>query len=384
VICHGLWAWVPAAARDGILTLLGRLADGGVAYVSADILPGARLRQMSRDLLHFHDPTGDPPDVRMRQAIGVLEAVAGAAPESSVQGGFFRKEAERARGNGPSFVFHDRLSEHYEPMLLVDMVREAKGAGLRFLGDACPSLMVTSPVPEALRGPLDAAQAPLELGLQYADFVLRRVFRRALFIRTEAALAWPPPLDRVGAMHVRGQVQASAVRGDEALGIEAAVLDRISAAYPESVPVADLAPDDDPVLQRRVRALLVQTWLAESLHLLVRPSPVQRTVPDRPRVPAFSRRCAARGGDRFVNALHGMVRVEPLHRALVPALDGTRDRAALLDVAVGAASEGPVEVVVDDRRVTDPAAVRPLVDAMLDEALTDLAQVGLVWADGAT
>lgn len=381
IVCHGLWAWVPAAARAGIVTLLGRLAEGGVAYVSADILPGARLRQMSRDLLHFHDPTDDPPEERMQQALGVLQAVSEAAPENSVQGQFLRKEYQLARDNGSSFLFHDRLSDHYAPMLLVDMVREAKQAGLCFLGDACPSLMLTAPIPAALRAPLDAANAPLELGLQYADFVMRRVFRRVLFTRSEAPLGWPPELERVSALHVRGNVAASSVQGDGALGIEGAVLDRVSAVYPESVPAADLVEGLDPVARERVLALLVQTWLAESLHLLVRPSPVTRAAPERPRAPAFSRRCAARGGDRFVNALHGMVRVEPLHRALVPALDGAHDRAALLDVAVQAAVDGAVEVRVGERRVSRPEALRPLVDEMLDEALEELAHVGLLWAE---
>ncbi len=51
-VLNGMWSWIGAAAREGVLRLLARrLRPGGLVYVSYNALPGAAPMQPLRDLL---------------------------------------------------------------------------------------------------------------------------------------------------------------------------------------------------------------------------------------------------------------------------------------------------------------------------------------------
>src|SRR3954454_14195896 len=55
IICHGVFSWVPAEARDKILAIFAaNLAPDGIAYLSYNTYPGWHLRGMVRDMLRYH------------------------------------------------------------------------------------------------------------------------------------------------------------------------------------------------------------------------------------------------------------------------------------------------------------------------------------------
>ena len=55
IIVHGVYSWVGERTRDALMALVGRLlSPNGVAFVSYNALPGARIRQSVRDMLLFH------------------------------------------------------------------------------------------------------------------------------------------------------------------------------------------------------------------------------------------------------------------------------------------------------------------------------------------
>jgi SAM-dependent methyltransferase len=55
IICHGVYSWVPEAAREAILRIVGEsLADNGVAYLSYNVYPGWQLRNVVRDMMVYH------------------------------------------------------------------------------------------------------------------------------------------------------------------------------------------------------------------------------------------------------------------------------------------------------------------------------------------
>jgi SAM-dependent methyltransferase len=77
VICHGVYSWVPEAARDAILRLAARhLAPDGVLYVSYNIYPGWHLRSIVRDICLYHAGEGGPPQHRVARARWALEHIA--------------------------------------------------------------------------------------------------------------------------------------------------------------------------------------------------------------------------------------------------------------------------------------------------------------------
>ena len=55
IIAHGIYSWVPPAARDALFRLAAeRLSDHGVMFVSYNVYPGCHVRQAAWEALHFH------------------------------------------------------------------------------------------------------------------------------------------------------------------------------------------------------------------------------------------------------------------------------------------------------------------------------------------
>jgi methyltransferase-like protein len=80
------------------------------------------------------------------------------------------------------------------------------------------------------------------------------------------------------------------------------------------------------------------------------------------------------------NRRHEVVRLPDLERALVPLLDGTRDRAALAAELGRAVAAGHLRLARADQPLTDPAEVRAALASVLDQALAHLARSALLIA----
>jgi hypothetical protein len=106
-------------------------------------------------------------------------------------------------------------------------------------------------------------------------------------------------------------------------GIKAALV-RLGEAYPRALPVAEVTDDED------VRDALLRAYTANLVQLHVWSPRLPATVPERPTASALARLQAARGV-HITNLRHDSVEVpDDLGRRLITLLDGTRDRAALL------------------------------------------------------
>ncbi len=80
IIAHGLYSWVPAAVRDGLLGLSRRhLAPQGVAYVSYNASPGFGRRRLFREMMLYHAREVEDPMRRVEQGVQLIGALAGYA-----------------------------------------------------------------------------------------------------------------------------------------------------------------------------------------------------------------------------------------------------------------------------------------------------------------
>ena len=153
VVAHGVYAWVPDAVRDALMALFARsLAPHGVAFVSYNALPGARLRTMLREmvLLHAGAATGLPERLdRARELYEFLAPWAENRPDA--YGAVLATELERLRRLSKPVLAHDDLGERYEPVWLRDVAAHASRHGLRYLADAEPARAARRP-PAAGRG----------------------------------------------------------------------------------------------------------------------------------------------------------------------------------------------------------------------------------------
>ena len=94
IICHGVFTWVPQVVRHAILqTVQDRLTPNGVAYISYNVYPGWKFREVIRDMMMFHAGGLEDPAHRLGQAKAILEYIKNITSENSTYGKMLRDEA---------------------------------------------------------------------------------------------------------------------------------------------------------------------------------------------------------------------------------------------------------------------------------------------------
>ena len=330
VVAHGVYSWIAPAARDALLAACrSRLAPGGVAYVSYDVLPGGHLREITRQMLRWHLRAVTEPGERIAQARALLEAVRAAGEEGDEQRRRLAWQAGWALAQSDAALYHDELAEHHEAVLFSAFAAHAERHGLRFLAEADVFEMDATGLPDALRtaGVLEREQ--------YLDFFKGRMFRQTLLCHAGAEPSEPAaavvrgmlaasparPVGEAGAGRVEFRGPRGATLTTDHEGVKDA-LARLGEAWPEALPVAGFADGVDEVL--------LQAYAANLVHLHVWAPPLATAPSERPRASALARRQAAEG-TRVTTLRHTSVDVpDELGRRLIALLDGTRDRAALV------------------------------------------------------
>jgi hypothetical protein len=221
-------------------------------------------------------------------------------------------------------------------------LREAAEAGLLYLGDAIPATTALELLPpavgERVRG-RDVAEVQ-----QVADFVRNTAFRRALLVRADTASTrgwqWPSRLDAgaIEGLRVASRLRARAgspqmfEAGELCVQVvdESArrALGELAAVAPRALPFDELAQRCGAAAEEGRSALateLLDVALATgAVDLHVIEPPIVVVAGHRPKACPVARWHAARGG-AITNAWHQEVRlVEPVARAVLALLDGTR------------------------------------------------------------
>jgi SAM-dependent methyltransferase len=338
VVAHGVYSWVPAAVRERLLAVSARaLSPEGVTYVSYNALPGGRLRQSLRDLLAFHLDGVEDPAGRIAGARGLLELLrdarlGGEGDELAISLG----EAAGALLERPlEALFHDELAPVNDPFYFHEFVVQAAVHGLQYLAEADFSDMQTGPMPESIVRELLPVDDRLRHE-QYLDFVKGRAFRQTLLCHEGRRVDHVPRSERLLELWVSTPDEASA----------ADVLGPVAAAWPGAVAIAELVGDDTSPAERELLCESLLLCYATDIVALHAYPPALCTAPgERPRVSALARLQARGEGEFVTNLRHGSVRLQDeLVRRLVTLLDGTRDRAALIE-QLGHPDDVPPEVL---------------------------------------
>jgi len=425
VVAHGVYAWVPDAVREALMALFARcLAPHGVAFVSYNALPGARLRTMLREMVLLH--AGGTPNLgervhRGRELYGFLAPWAQDRPDA--YGAVLASELERLRRLPIPVLAHDDLGGRYDPVWLRDVALHADRHGLRYLGDAEPGELRADRQPPGVDAQLDAlADGNRVVWEQYADLLAGRAFRQTLLCRSDAPLddaIEPGRLARLWFSATEQAAAGEAPRDDQTEAGEAPCDDQTEAgkapredgqtdlplggggaagaaprrsgstgppavaqlalARPRALSFGELRAalgDADPAalageLWRAFRAGEVDLFAAPARHVMVAGA--------QPEASPVARWQATRGPE-LTSLRHDPVRLDdPFGRFLVRLCDGTRDRAALVDALVAAiGSELPL--AIEGTPVTDGEAVRARVADGLEHNLEILARLGMLRA----
>lgn len=198
IICHGVFSWVPPEVAERILALIRQcLSPQGVAFVSYNTLPGGYLRSTVNDLMRFHAQGIEDPASRMQQAMAVLDFVAEGAPDGAgVYRKVVREERERLRradseSSLANHLIHDRLHEGVHTPYFHEFMDRCDAHGLDYLGEADFFEMQDAYFPDRIRRVLaKVSNGRLRVREQMLDFLKGRKFRQTLLCHAGT------PLDR--------------------------------------------------------------------------------------------------------------------------------------------------------------------------------------------
>jgi SAM-dependent methyltransferase/methyltransferase-like protein len=338
IVAHGLYSWIPPDARDGLLALVARhLAPRGVAFVSYNVYPGCHVRRMVWEMLRFHTDHLGEPRTRIAEAQGLAQLLAGARTVQDPYTALLKLEVERLTSRDAGFVFHDDLAEVNDPVYFHDFVAHAGRHGLQFLCEAELVAMAYGGLTPDAKRVLESLD-PLARE-QYLDFVKCRRFRQTLLCHSDVAIDRRLGPGKIAAfllaarrrLHVGDPDTSTAEppQGNEAL--LKAVLDALDDAAPRALALDELAarvgaqPGDETL-----RNLLWAGACAGAIQLHLHATRLA-TAPGEHPVASAVARVQLECGETVTNLRHDAVKLDDeIVRRLLPLLDGTRDRAALV------------------------------------------------------
>ena len=352
-ITHGVFSWVPEHVRDRLLALVAHVLDAhGVAYVSYNAMPGARVPQTLREFLRLKlDGVRDPGE-RMAQARRLLAMLAGPDGNATVLGA----EAAMLLDRPDALLFHDALAEINVPFFFSEFAALAAGHGLQYLAEANFLEMQGDVLPQDLQLEL-AAEDDVVRQEQLLDYVKVRRFRQTLLCRATVEVDRVLRAERISGFAVsaptRGVAEDPANPGRVTFGAPGgsrlttedeaviAVLRLAGERWPAAVRVRDALGDDpSPEVLERVGVALLRCYAANLVQLHVHLPQLVTHVSERP-VASPLARLQVREQAEIANLRHATIPMgDDTGRRLLSLLDGTRDRDALLAAVPELGAEG--------------------------------------------
>lgn len=412
VICHGVYSWVPEKVREAILSAMSRaLSSNGVGYLSYNVYPGWKTKEIVRDAMLLASADADTPADRVRAAREIVEFLAQVAlPDGTPSRALADHRASVATW-ADYYLLHEELELFNTPCYFTDLIQRAQAYGLGYLAEAEPEQMFAENFGAGLDGQLTARCGSDRIALQqYLDLAVNRTFRQSLLVPQERVediqnsvnpsrfaelhfAGWLPPTD--GETRLDGSVQefggpdAAALTTDDT--VQKVALDVLNASWPwtlsrdeliESVRASLPFARVPEQLEARIDGLLV-TMIGSGLVRYrleqVRPQPNSMLLLD-----DAARRLAAATQDDAqcysFTAWHETIVLSPFDRYLLPLLDGTRNRQELIEAMMGYARRHAVGFERAGRRVTGDAELRDIIGAQIDQLPYRLAGLELTEA----
>lgn len=411
IIVHGVYSWVAPEIQAAILrTCKERLKPDGVAYVSYNVYPGWKTREIMRDAMLFHTRNIDDPAQRLGHARGMAEYMQQIARPGSMFKHVMDAEIEAVQNGTGSYLLHEYLEEHNRPCYFREFAAQALSHGLGYLGDG----MLASMFPANLGD--DAAQrlnnvAHNQVDLeQYMDFLSNRVFRQTLLVHEGAQKHMRRDLGRAQLEHLTffghfqhqvgedgraampptwkggwgGNIQPGSVT-------QQTLVDVLNQAFPGSVTAAALeqavrhaaeASEQavEPAIDELyavVRALIARGMIrirTTALH-------IARTPGELPMADWLARKDVEAGRAHTTSPLHEPAALNIIETLILPLLDGKHDHAALVEHLLTEEAKDVVQFHdSNQQRITLADKVRVCAEEHVALALQVLANRGLLTA----
>ena len=397
IIAHGIYSWVPQPIRKKLLDVCREnLAPNGVAYVSYNTHPGWKLRGIVRDLMLYHSRNESAPPGRMRTSREALDFLGRHLPPDTPYAAAMRDVLDGLSGVADAYLSHDHLETDNEAFYFHQFVDAAREHRLQYLGEAEFSAMAPH-VPTELKTTLRRIAPDLIAREQYLDFLHHRSFRQTLLVHADAPINRNVEPRTMEAFEFATSIQPgsasfSLAEGTvETLGTPAgasistgsalakAALVELGQLWPLSIGLAELL-DRARVrlgssrvalpIERDARLLaidMLQCYAAAVIELRTW-SPALTVFPGARPLASVLARLQAQRETEVTNLLHRSVSMNPVGRALLPLLDGTRNRDQLAVALSTLAERGDVAMPVRTGGFR----------ALVDETLSGLGRAALL------
>jgi methyltransferase-like protein/SAM-dependent methyltransferase len=384
IICHGVFSWVPNAVQDKILDICARnLAPQGVAFISYNTYPGWHMSGTIRDMLCYHARRFAQPQERVKQARALLSfLVAAVGKEDNAYSGLLKEGLEVFAKVNDSYLLHEYLEEVNDPLYFHQFNERLTPQGLQYLAESEVHTMVATRFGPDIASAVEKVSSDCIELEQFMDFLRNRKFRQTLICHREIALQRKIGYERLAELFVASALRPVAANPDihssnaeqfrsprgrmsSTTGpLLKAALVQLADHWPEAISFTALtqaartslgspAPANPADDAQNLGNSILQLYSANLVQLHVRKLAFVREVAERPIACPLARHQAAIGSTA-TNRRHELLALGNLERTLLPLLDGTRDRPALVDLLAAAQPNST-------RQSLDAAAAQSLV-----------------------
>lgn len=417
IICHGVFSWVPDKVRDKIFDIYSKqLTPNGIGYISYNTYPGWHMRGMIRDMMRYHSGRFNTPQMRTQQARALLDFLAQSVKqEGSAYTVLLKQELETLRHQADHYLYHEHLEENNDPLYFHQFAERAKAKGLKYLGESRVGTMVTGNFGPDIEKTLKILATDQIQAEQYMDFLRNRMFRESLLCLDRVQPNWAVNPECLRVLHVATGSRPVGADGQPLQQINLTAEDNVSfksqsgmsmattrpllkaamsvmaQAYPGTVPFDQVrkqareliggdATDPKQIAEdTQVLAVgLLNCYMGSDLvELHGAPITFARVAGPKPVAIALARYQAGRGAV-VTNRRHEVVRLNDLDKHLVPLLDGTNDRAALVEKLTAVALTGALNVQRDGLTLYDAGEITKALTSVIDQALANVARMALL------
>ena len=213
VIAHGVYSWVPPDVQDALLSAIRTLlAPEGVAFLSYNVHPGWKSKEIVRDAMLLASGAGSTPQAKVREARSMADFLEEVVPAGGVMARVLAESRSFNEGFGDSYLLHDELETFNSPCYFSELLSRARAHGRAYLAEARPETMIPAnfgpKVERYLHEKYCGVQVLVE---QYLDFVTNRMFRESLLVHPERAaqIRYHPQPDRYRRLHIAAWMPAA-------------------------------------------------------------------------------------------------------------------------------------------------------------------------------
>ncbi len=186
IILHGVFSWVPPELQKTILDVVQSLLNpNGLIYISYNTYPGWHAQMVLRDAMILHCDDNESPEQTIKKipdALRYLKRFFKAADNEFTH--YNTKRLNALEQHSGSYLYHEFLETHNNPLYVSDFIRKANNSGLQYLSDALlafDNTLILGSQRNTLLSKIDDRFKKL----QYMDFMINQRFRRSLLCHNE-------------------------------------------------------------------------------------------------------------------------------------------------------------------------------------------------------